>query len=112
MSNKYKHGDYIPSEVLSSRLNELAEAVTKGRDAIEREFTMRVPAELDRDADLVLSGASQRIQQLEAQLKEANEKCRIEYNLSPAMVEGRIKDKLIELGWTPPQEQTSGESDE
>lgn len=55
MSNKYKHGDEVPSDVLCKRLDELSDAVTRGRDAINLEFTMRIPAELDRDADLVLS---------------------------------------------------------
>jgi len=43
---------------LVKRLNELSDAVTKGRDAISREFEMRVPAEPERDADLVLSTAA------------------------------------------------------
>lgn len=68
MSNKYKHGDRVPSNVLCNRLDELAEFVTKGPDAVRREFTMRVPAELDRDADLVISEASRRIKELEAAL--------------------------------------------
>lgn len=68
MSNRYKHGDRIPSETLCARLDELADAVTKGPAAVSREFTMRVPAELDRDADLVLSRAAQRIRELEGKL--------------------------------------------
>ena len=28
----------------------------------------------------------------------------VRYDLSPAMVEGQIRDKLVELGWTPPNE--------
>ena len=61
MSTKYKHGDNVPTDTIISRLNELSDAVTKGKGAIDREFTMRVPAELDRDADLVLSQAAKRI---------------------------------------------------
>ncbi len=30
----------------------------------------------------------------------------IRYDLSPAMVEGVIRDKLIEMGWTPPSQTT------
>lgn len=61
MSNKYKHGDRVPSNVLAQRLDELAEAVTKGN---LHQFVMRVPAELDRDADLVLSQAAGRLLEL------------------------------------------------
>jgi len=43
---------------LSPRLRELSDAVTQGCEAVAREFTMRVPAEPDRDADLVLSRAA------------------------------------------------------
>ena len=41
----------------------------------------------------------------------------VAYDLSPAMVESAIKNKLIELGWTPPAAQrqwvglTAGERD-
>ena len=69
MSNNYKHGDRVPSEVLCVRLDELATAVTRGPTQMMREFDMRVPAELDRDADLVLSQAAARIRELEAKLK-------------------------------------------
>lgn len=65
MSNKYDHGDKVPSDVLCKRLIELARAVTKGKNSIDREFDMRVPAELDRDADLVLSASARRIMDLE-----------------------------------------------
>lgn len=68
MSDQYKHGDKVPSEVLCKRLNELSDAVTEGRGAVLREFDMRVPAELDRDADIVLSEAASRIAYLEAEL--------------------------------------------
>ncbi|MDH5573660.1 MAG: hypothetical protein OEY89_17985 [Gammaproteobacteria bacterium] len=69
MSNKYKAGDNIPSEVLCKRLDELSNAVTKGQYGM-REFDMRIPAELDRDADIVLMLASKRIKELEARLYE------------------------------------------
>lgn len=64
MSNKYKHADEIPTEVIVSRLKELAKAVTKGPDEVRREFTMRVPAERDRDADLVLMEAAQQLEKV------------------------------------------------
>ena len=61
MSNRYKDEDEVPTEVICKRLDELSNAVTKGRDAVAREFVMRVPAELDHDADLVLSTAAKRL---------------------------------------------------
>ena len=70
MSTTYKTGDYIPSKVLCQRLMELATAVTKGQPTILREFTMRVPAERDRDADLVLVEAATRIIELETRITE------------------------------------------
>ena len=66
MSTKYKQKDIIPSEVLCKRLEELSDAVSRGKSTFEREFTMRYPAELDHDADLVLSAASRRIRDLES----------------------------------------------
>lgn len=61
MSTRYQHAHEIPDEALCARLDELSGAVTRGLDAIAREFTMRIPAELDRDADLVLSEAAKRL---------------------------------------------------
>lgn len=49
------------------RLRELAHAVTLGPDG-HHEFTMRVPAEPDRDADLVLSSAADEIDRLRARV--------------------------------------------
>lgn len=69
MSSKYKHGDRVPSDVLCARLKELAHAATKDSEAILREFNMRIPAELDRDADCVLSESANRIKELEAALE-------------------------------------------
>ena len=68
MSTKYKVSSDIPSSVLCERLEVLAESVTKGRESILREFYMRVPAELDNDADLVISEAAQRIKNIEVDL--------------------------------------------
>ena len=65
MSNKYCSGDRVPNDVLANRLDELSEAITKGSEYISREFTMRVPAELDHDADLVLSQAAERLRGFE-----------------------------------------------
>ena len=68
MSTNYNHNDRVPSETICTRLDELAHAVTLGHEAVTREFTMRIPAELDHDADIVLSEASRRINELEARL--------------------------------------------
>ena len=67
MSIRYKFGDRVPSDVLCKRLLQLSAAATKGPRSMEmeREFTMRIPAELDRDADLVLYAAAKRIEELE-----------------------------------------------
>ena len=70
MSNKYKHTKDIPTQVLCNRLDVLSDAVTKGRDGLNREFYMNIPAQVDNDADLVISEASQRIKRLERCLRE------------------------------------------
>ena len=68
MSGNYKDEDRVPTDVLCKRLDELVQAVTHG--SVNREFTMRVPAEKDRDADLVMSEASIRLRKLEETLKD------------------------------------------
>jgi len=70
MSTKYGATDRVPTEVLAARLDELSIAVTQGKEAVSREFTMRIPAEMDRDADLVLSAAAKRLLELEQKMKE------------------------------------------
>ena len=58
MSTIYKNSQDVPTSVLIERLKELAEAVAKGnRD----ELTMRIPAEVDRDADIVIAEAARRL---------------------------------------------------
>lgn len=71
MSRRYKHGDRVPSKVLSARLSELSDVVTKGRKAIDREFVMRIPAELDHCPDLVLSSSAERLEELEDRINRA-----------------------------------------
>ena len=63
MSDKYKHGDRVPTEGLAERLDVLAVIVTRGKAAIDREFVMRVPAELDHCPDLILSQAARRLRE-------------------------------------------------
>jgi len=65
MSTHYKSDDKVPGWILRRRLDELANAVTQGRDGLNREFSMRVPAEKDRDADLVISEAAKRLKEFE-----------------------------------------------
>ena len=73
MSTKYKKSSEVPMEVICDRLDELAHAVSEGPDSIRREFGMRVPAELDFDADLVLSIAAVRLRELSGIKKKKRE---------------------------------------
>lgn len=70
MSTKYNDFSDVPNEAIINRLNELSDAVTNGKASVDREFTMRVPAECDRDADIVLSIAAKRIAELKAERDE------------------------------------------
>ena len=73
MSTKYGITDRVPTEVLASRLEELSNILTtQGKDAIAHEFTMRIPAEMDRDADLVLHAAANRLLELEQKVTETS----------------------------------------
>ena len=66
MSTKYQNSKDVPVSVIISRLKELSDAITDGRESRDREFTMRIPDECDRDADLVLGEAASRLEQSEA----------------------------------------------
>ena len=68
MSTKYKKYNDVPTDVLANRLEQLSDSVDKGYDEMRREFTRRIPAELDRDADLVLSQSARRMTELTAEL--------------------------------------------
>jgi len=59
MSTSYKRSEDVPTAILAARLKDLAEVCTRG--GLPSEFSMRVPAELDRDADLVMSEAARRL---------------------------------------------------
>ncbi len=80
MSTKYKKSKNVPTSVLCKRLNELSDAVTKGEHCIRREFVMRVPAELDYDADLVIAEASRRLKTLERLTVLAIKHCPIDHH--------------------------------
>lgn len=62
----------------TKRLRELALAVTHGREAVAREFTMRVPAEPQRDADLVLMSAADELDRLRTELATLREQLETE----------------------------------
>lgn len=71
------------SEAKIKRLNELVEAITRtgkfeqaSPDRISSEFYMRIPAEPDHDADLVISWAVSRIEELEAENQRLKEQLR------------------------------------
>jgi len=65
LSNSYKDCTDVPTNKIIDRLNELSDAVTKGRDTINREFYMSIPARLDHDADLILCEAAKRLEEFE-----------------------------------------------
>lgn len=60
MSSQYKHPSEVPDEVLLARVKQLVEAITKPGVDPRFELTMRIPAECDRDADIVLSELARR----------------------------------------------------
>jgi len=62
MSRQYENSKDVPLSVLINRLNELSDAACGGKDSLSREFTMRIPAECDRDADLILAEAARRLE--------------------------------------------------
>lgn len=70
MSTQYQSSRDVPSAVLAKRLDELAEVVSNRRDRIGAEFTIRIPAECDRDADLVMAEAASRLRSM-SELVEA-----------------------------------------
>lgn len=65
MSKEYGKPQDVPNSILADRLDELSGAVVAriNRDPqkFEREFTVRIPAECDRDADIVLAEAARRL---------------------------------------------------
>lgn len=67
MSTKYKISAEVPTAALAKRLDELSDVVGQSGEERDRELTQRIPAELDRDADLVLCEAAQRLVKLETE---------------------------------------------
>ena len=68
MSTNYKHSHEVPTARLARRLDELSDAVRMPGEERDRELTMRIPAEVDRDADLVLGEAARRLRNMEAEI--------------------------------------------
>ena len=66
MSTKYKYPKDVPIEILISRLNELSDIITgeNPKQNMEREFNMRIPAEYDRDPDLVMAISATRMKDI------------------------------------------------
>jgi len=95
MSNQYKIGDSVPSEILCARLREIVHAITAGDGgkSILRECVMRVPAEIDRDADLVISGSARRIEALTARVKKL-EDC-LQYIIGERRIHGHVVDGIV-----------------
>lgn len=58
MSTEFKYPTQVPTERLADRLKQLAQAAAEGNRS---EFTMRVPVEFDRDADVVMDESARRL---------------------------------------------------
>ena len=87
MSTKYRNSRDVPLDAIIARLKELSDAVAGGSKSVDREFVMRIPAECDRDADLVIDEAASRLIQLRdynAKLQEVLEEIRYIAIDSPA----------------------------
>jgi len=64
MSRKYKNPSEVPTEEICKRLDEIVESICQGNESILKTFTMRIPAEVDYDPDIVISEASERLQSI------------------------------------------------
>lgn len=75
MSRNFKRPEDVPNAVLAGRLNELSHAVIERMHGNEKtfsdEFTCRIPAEVDRDADIVMMEAAKRLRALVEKEKDA-----------------------------------------
>ena len=59
---KYKSCAEVPTKVLIKRLRELSGAVSAPQFKFDREFTMSIPPQYERDADLVLAEVADRLE--------------------------------------------------
>lgn len=66
MSSKYKDSRDVPTDVICDRLRELVKAITddNGKQWYTA-FYMSIPAQVDRDADIVMSEAARRLEAME-----------------------------------------------
>lgn len=69
MSRKYSQSKDVPLDIILDRVDELASACTS-RVAFDGQFTMRIPAEVDRDADLVLNEVVLRCRKLMSEVSK------------------------------------------
>ncbi len=67
MSRFYDDPKNVPGKKLAERLEALSDALMDRDEDWQREFTMRIPAEVDRDADIVLAEAARRLRELEGE---------------------------------------------
>lgn len=103
MSTKYKKWGEVPCAVLAERLRELADAVSKCPEVRDREFTRRVPAELDRDADLVLEQSAEAMDHMAFQRDQLREA--LEDMLSGWRYIREAHGDLYGVGWDRAEEQ-------
>ena len=69
MSTNYKRSEDVPTQVLIKRLYVLSSSICSGKMKMSSIFNMRVPAECDFDADIVLAEAATRLEKLTEILK-------------------------------------------
>jgi len=94
MSTKYKSPLEVPTSTLAKRLKELVEIIIKRDNRLEYEFIMRIPAEYDYDADLVLHQASNRLEALEEDLLFQRSTMVMEYKGYKGNIEYDSDDKI------------------
>jgi len=92
MSTKYQSTKDVPIDAIILRLHELSDAIIAGKPASENELTMRIPAECDRDADLVIGEAAVRLNNQKSLLKDIFNDITKDNRLSPDTF-----DKLVEV---------------
>lgn len=82
-------------------MQELDEFVPGWRDRIEAFGKMKARV---AECEALVAGANARVSVADRELQtiRAGHTKTVEYDLSPAMAETVIRDKLVELGWTPP----------
>ena len=97
MSTNYKNSKDIPTEVLCKRIDEIVKAITASDygKSLLRECTMRIPAELDHDADLVLSEVARRLRKVENEPQDAPDSikcgCYVEADQCPEYINGNCR---------------------